>query len=55
MYYRVATEIDLMSHNNISHIFSSLCFIAKGTRFNAVKMSSLKQNVVIYQKNQDIA
>ena len=53
MYHRVTTEINLMQQN-ISHIYSILCFITRGIRSNAVKMSPPQQKVVIYQKNKKI-
>ena len=54
MYYRVTTETDLIPYNNISHILFILCFIAKGISSSTVKMSPPQQNVLIYQKNQEL-
>ena len=54
MYHSVTTETDLMQCNNIFHIQSILCFITTATRSSSVKMSPLQENVVIYQKNQEI-
>ena len=55
MYHMVTTEIDLIPHNSISHVQSILCFITKGIRSSTVKMSHPEENVLIYQKNQELA
>ena len=54
MYQKIATEIDLVPCNSISHIQSILCFITKGIRSSTVKMSPPQENVLIYQKSQEI-
>ena len=54
MYHRVTIETALKPYNNISHIQSILCFITTATRSVSVKMFPPQQNVVIYQKNEEI-
>ena len=54
MYYMVTTETDLMPYNNISYIQFILCFITIATRSSSVKMFPPQQNIVIYQKNQEL-
>ena len=55
MYHRVTTEIDFIPYNNIFHIQFILCFITKGIRSSTVKMSALQHDVLIYQKDQELA
>ena len=54
MHHRMTTEIYLVLYKNISHIQTNFCFIKKGIRSSAVKMSPQQQNVLIYQKNQEL-
>ena len=55
MYHMITTEIDLIPHDSISHFQSILCFVTKGIRSSTVKMSHPEENVLIYQKNQELA
>ena len=50
----VTTEVDLIPYNKISHIQFILCFITRDIRSSKVKMSPPQQNVLIYQKNQEL-
>ena len=44
----------LLEKAQISHIQSILCIITKAIKSSTVKMSPPQQNVLIYEKNQEI-